>query len=149
MIEAGVTVRVDVSEARRWFLELEQHPERYCFETHGGFAFVRGGFGEVGAQFETWEQFYGLRLTLRFELVEIGERAFRFHLIRPPLPIWCAFVIEPRTAGESFLRLQVGGRTVWGRWWLRCPLLRWAIARQIGAEVAHIAASMEAVAAGR
>ena len=144
-ITAQAPVRVSVGRARRWFMELETHPERYRFETHAGFAFTQGGFGEIGAHFQTWERFFGLKLTLGFELTEVADTRFRFRLARPPLPVWGAFTIEPVDGEMVELRLAIGGTSRLGNWFLRLPLVRGAIGRQIRGEVEHIKASMEAV----
>jgi hypothetical protein len=144
IITAQAPVRVSVEQARRWFLELETYPERYRFETHAGFAFTQGGFGEIGARFQTWERFFGLRLTLGFELTEVADTRFRFRLVRPPLPVWGAFTIEPADGETVELRLTIGGTSRLGHWLLRLPLVRGAIRRQIYGEVEHIEASMEA-----
>ena len=143
MITAEASVRVDVGQARRWFLELETHPERYRFDTHAGFAFTQGGFGEIGARFQTWERFYGLRITLSFELTDVEDTRFRFRLIRPPLPVWGAFTIGAAGDETTVLRLAIGGTTRLGAWVLRVPLIRGAVRRQIRGEVEHIRASME------
>ena len=143
VIAAQVPVQVSIAHARRWFLELEAHPERYQFETHAGFAFTRGNFGQAGARFQTRERFCGLRLTLGFELTEVGDAQFRFRLIRPPLPVWGAFAIEEAGAGATDLRLAIGGTTCLGADFLRLPLVRGAIRRQIRSEVEHIKISME------
>ena len=145
IITAQAPIRVSVDQARRWFMGLERHPERYRFETHAGFAFTQGGFGEIGARFQTWERFFGLRLTLGFELTEVADTRFRFRLFRPPLPVWGAFTIEPADGETVALRLAIGGTSRLGRWFLRLPLIRGAIRRQIRGEVEHIKASMEAV----
>jgi hypothetical protein len=147
IITAEATVNVGTAQARRWFMELETHPERYRFETHAGFAFTQDNgrrFGEIGASFHTWEQFYGLKLTLRFELVEVGEMHFRFRLTRPPLPVWGAFVIQETCNDTTHLRLEIGGTNRLGKWLLRFPLVRGAVQRQIRGEVEHIKTSMEA-----
>jgi hypothetical protein len=145
-IQAETTVNIDIAQARRWFLELETYPERYQFKTHAGFAFDEGQFGQVGARFHTRERFYGLRLTLHFEVVESHDEVFRFHLVRPPLPVWGAFVIEAADDGITNLCLEVGGTTRLGLWFLRLPLVKGAIQRQIRGEVRHIKASMEKIA---
>jgi hypothetical protein len=145
IMKAVTPVRVDLADARRWFLELEDHPERYRFETHAGFEFTAGSFGEPGARFQTWEQFYGLKLTLGFELEEVGEAHFRFRLVRPPLPVWGAFVLERASGDATILRLEIGGTTRLGEWVLRFPLVKGAIQRQIQGEVDHIKKSMENV----
>jgi len=144
-IKAEETVHVSIAQARQWFMELEKHRERYQFETHAGFAFSQGNFGEVGARFQTWEQFYGLKLTLRFELTEVGDTRFRFRLIRPALPVWGAFAIEEAPGGTTNLSLEIGGTTRLGVWFLRFPLVRGAVQRQIRGEVEHIKTSMEDV----
>jgi len=148
-MESAVTrteeaVNVSIAQARQWFVELETHPERYQFETHAGFAFVQGNFGEIGARFQTREQFYGLKLTLRFELTEVGDRHFRFRLLRPALPVWGAFVIEEAPGDNTNLSLEIGGITRLGAWFLRFPLVRDAVQGQIRGEVEHIKALMEA-----
>jgi len=148
IIEAARTVRVPADQARQWFLDLETHPERYRLETHGGFAFTQGNFGEVGARFQTWERFYGVRLSLHFELTELGERDFRFRLIRPALPIWGAFAIEDAPGDAVRLCLRIGGLTRLGARLLRLPLIRGAVRRQINREVAHVKASMETLYRG-
>lgn len=145
IIRADTSVDVGTAQAQQWFLDLETHPERYQFETHAGFAFTAGNFGQVGARFQTWEQFHGLRANLHFELTETSDHYFRFRLLRPPLPIWCAFAIEERVADATSLSLEVGGTTALGAWLLRLPLVKGTVLRQIQAEVDHIKASMEAI----
>jgi hypothetical protein len=145
IIKAEETVNISIKQARQWCMELETHPERYQFETHAGFAFAQGNFGEIGASFQTWEQFYGLQLTLCFELTEVGDTYFRFRLIHPALPIWGAFVIEEAPGGDTNLSLEIGGTTRQGAWFLRLPLVGGAVQRQIHGEVEHIKASMEAI----
>jgi hypothetical protein len=144
-IKAEETVHVSIAQARQWFMELEKHPERYRFETHAGFAFTQGNFGEIGARFQTRERFYGLKLALRFELTEVGDTRFRFRLIRPALPVWGAFAIEEVPGNGTSLSLAIGGTTRLGAWLLRLPLVRGAIRRQILGEVEHIKASMQDV----
>jgi hypothetical protein len=148
VIRAQTSIAVSLNEARQWFLDLEKHPERYQFATHAGFRFVQGDFGEVGARFETQERFHGLRLTLRFELSDVEATSFRFRLLQPPLPIWGAFVIEPRDSDTGdqtdsiILYLDVGSTTRLGRRILNLPLVKDAIQRQTQAEVEHIKASL-------
>jgi hypothetical protein len=148
ILEAKSSVEVSVAQARRWFLDLEAHPERYKLETHAGFAFTQGGFGQTGSRFVTWERFYGLRLGLYFELTEVGEQHFRFDLLRPHLPVWGVYAIEDAGEGAIDLALRVGGTSSWGGWFLQRLFVRRAIDRQIHAEVAHVKASMEALYAG-
>jgi hypothetical protein len=145
VIKTEATLNVSIAQARQWFMELETHPERYQFETHAGFAFTQGGFGEIGARFQTQEQFYGLKLTLRFELTDVGDRHFRFRLIRPALPVWGTFVIEEAPGDNTDLSLEIRGTTRLGAWFLRLPLVRGAVRRQIRGEVEHVKASMEAI----
>ena len=143
-IQAETAVNVSVAQARQWFLELETHPERYQFETHAGFAFSQGNFGEIGARFQTWEQFHGLKINLHFELTAASDHHFQFRLLRPPLPIWGAFFIEKTSDNTTNLRLEVGGTTALGQCLLQLPLVQKTIQRQIQSEVEHIKASMEA-----
>lgn len=145
VIKAEETIQVSIARARQWFMELGVHPERYQFETHAGFAFIQGDFGEIGARFQTWEWFYGLKLTLCFELTEVGDTHFRFRLIRPALPIWGAFTIEEAPGDTTNLGLEIGAKSRLGAWLLRLPLVRRAVRRQISGEVEHIRASMEAI----
>ena len=142
---ATAAVGVAADQARRWFVELETHPERYRFETHAGFRFTRGNFGEVGARFETCERFCGLGLSLSFELAEVGDTQFRFRLIRPGVPIWGRFMIEETPGGTVELRLGIGGTTRLGAWFVQFPPIKGAVQQQIRREIAHIKASMEAV----
>ena len=144
MITAQVPVRVAAGAARRWFMELETHPERYQFETHAGFTFTQGNFGEVGARFQTQERFWGLPLTLSFRLTQVEAQRFHFRLIRPRLPVWGAFTIKEAGDGTTVLRLDVGGTARLGAWMLRLPPVGGAVRRQIRGEVEHIKASMEA-----
>lgn len=145
IIRAATQVQVTGAEARRWFLSLETHPERYQFETHAGFAFSAGNFGEIGARFQTWERFMGLTFNLHFELTETGDSHFRFRLIRPPLPIWCAFTIVEHTGNSIDLGLEVGGTSHTGEWFLTLPVVRPTVQRQIASEIEHIKTSMEAL----
>jgi hypothetical protein len=145
VIRAGTLVRVTSAEARSWFLDLETHPERYQFETHAGFAFSTGDFGEIGARFQTWERFLGLTLNLHFELTETGGSHFRFRLIRPPLPIWGAFAIKEHRGSGIDLGLEVGGTNDAGEWFLRFPIIKPTVQRQIASEIEHIKTSMEAL----
>lgn len=143
ILTAAATVNVTPAQAQAWFLSLRDHPERYRFATHAGFRFTHGSFGEVGARFETQERFWGARLTLRFELCEVGAQHFRFRLLAPPLPLWGAFIIAGTTAPIT-LRLEVGATTRRGAGVLR--LLSGAIRPQIQAEVDHIQTAMETLA---
>jgi hypothetical protein len=145
VIQAATKVKVTSAEARQWFLDLETHPERYQFETHAGFAFSQGSFGEVGARFETWERFLGLTVNLHFELTQTSDSHFRFRLLRPLLPIWCAFAIEEITGGGVDLSLEAGGTTRAGASFLRLPVIKRIVQRQISNEVEHIKASIEAL----
>lgn len=144
-IRAEATLSVSIAQARQWFIALETHPEHYQFETHAGFAFTQGNFGEIGAHFQTWEQFYGLKVALHFELIEVGDKHFRFKLVRPALPVWGAFIMKEAPSDNTTLDLRVGGTTRLGAWLLRLPLVRDAVQRQIRGEVEHIKASMEAI----
>jgi hypothetical protein len=143
IIQSEARVPVGLEQARQWFMALEDHPERYRFDTHGGFAFTQGGFGEAGARFETWEQFYGLELRLGFRLTEVADTHFRFRLIRPPLPVWGAFVLERIDAQQTLLRLEIGATNRFGRVFLQLPPAKAAIRRQIRGEVENIQSSME------
>jgi hypothetical protein len=143
VIQAEAVVSVGLARARQWFLDLREHPERYHFETHAGFEFTEGDFGQVGAHFVTRERFYGVRLGLHFELTEVGERHFEFRVIRPSLPIWGAFSLQELDVRETLLCLEVGAIGRAGRWLLDLPGVQGAIGKQIRSEVMHVKASME------
>jgi hypothetical protein len=144
VIKAEARLEVSIAQARQWFMELETFPERYQFETHAGFTFTQGSFGEIGARFQTREQFYGLKLTLRFELTDVGDRHFRFRLLRPALPVWGTFDLEEAPGDSTNLCLEIGGITRPAACFLQFPLVRDAVQRQIRGEVEHIKASLEA-----
>ena len=147
ILTTQTTIQASIGQARRWFSELQTHPERYRFETHSGFAFTQGNFGEIGSHFQTQEQFCGLKLTLCFELTGVEDTHFRFRLTSPSLPIWGAFTLEEAGDEATELRLSIGGTARLGKCFLRLPLIRGAIQRQIHSEVEHIKVSMEATQA--
>lgn len=145
ILKVHTEVGVPVEAAREWFLSLQEHPERYSFETHEGFEFEKGGFGEVGAQFKTRERFLFAKLGLLFELKDVRERTFSFRLIQPShLGIWGRFEIHGNN-GESSLWLYIGSETRLGQLMLRCYPVAATIHRQIRDEVCHIRGSMERV----
>ncbi len=146
IISAESAVNVSASQARGWFLSLNDYPERYRFGTHEGFVFVRGDFGEVGSRFKTREKFPLLKLELLFELIEIDKTSFRFRLIRPAgLGIWGAFMVEEPSSESVLLRLEIGSTSRLGRLALGFYPVTAAIRGQITGEVTHIKASMETV----
>ncbi len=144
ILVAEAEVDVPPEAAQDWFLSLTDHPERYTFDTHQGFEFERGRFGEVGAQFTTRETFLCLNLDLLFELRDVRENAFSFRLVRPiSMGIWGRFEIEPRDGTRTLLALRIGSETRVGRLLLRFFPVTAAVRRQIAAEVNHIKGSME------
>jgi len=143
VLQACAEVDVSPHEARRWFLALDEHPERYQSATHGGFVFTKGSFGEEGAQFETRERFAGVCIRLRFRLTKVSEERFAFSLQQPPLAVWGGFEIEPAQGRRSRLSLLIGGASGWARWFLRLPMVRSAVQQQILREVEHVKSSME------
>lgn len=145
ILGAQARVRVPLEEARDWFLSLKEHPERYEFDTHEGFKFVQGSFGEVGARFRTREKFLFVRIELLFELTAIRESAFRFRLVRPFSGVWGRFDLEEMGDGETSLSLVVGSETRGGQLLLSCYPVAAVVHRQIQREVSHIKASMESV----
>jgi hypothetical protein len=145
IIQAEAVVSVGIARARQWFMELETYPERYVFETHEGFVFSEGGFGQVGARFATRERFYGVRFSLGFELTGIDERRFEFRVVRPSLPIRGAFSLQEVDVNNTKLCLEIEAANRAGRWILGLPGIKGAIERQIRGEAAHIKASMEAI----
>jgi hypothetical protein len=146
VLRAETRVDVTLEQARAWFFSLKEHPERYQFATHEGFAFVQGDFGEVGARFRTRERFHFLKTELLFELTEIREHAFRFRVLRPggSLRIWGTFGLEA-DGGAVRLSLEIGARTRAGQLLLRSPPVASAVGQQIEGEVENIKASMERV----
>jgi len=150
IISAENQVGVSVEAARDWFLSLKEHPERYTFDTHEGFEFEQGDFGEVGARFKTRETFLFLRLELLFELAEVRERAFVFWLRRPScIGVWGRFEIRENNEGQTILSLHVGSETRLGQLLLRSYPVTTAVHRQIRKEVQNAKLSMERVYAER
>jgi hypothetical protein len=146
IISAEREVNVSVNQARDWFFALKDHPDRYRFETHLGIEFIRGDFGQVGSRFKTRERFYVLEIDLHFELAGVDERSFRFRLVSLPWAgIWGAFRVEELGPHTVMLCLEIGSTRPVGRALLRFYPVETAIRRQITREVAHIAASMEAI----
>ena len=139
--ETLVTVPVDFATA--WFLALADHPERYAFESHAGFVFTQGEFGEPGSRFQTQEQFAGfVKLVLRFELTEVDDYRFIFRSLSPARDIWGYFELEPASRNSTYLRLAVGSHRNFQRRLLGLPPVRGAVQHQIEGEVAHISKSM-------
>jgi len=144
VLSAQADVGVSVEEARDWFLSLKEHPERYQFDTHEGFQFVDGAFGEVGARFKTREAFLFIRIELLFELTKVSETAFWFRLVRPvSMEIWGRFDIAAAEDQGTRLSLDIGSDTKAGQLILRCYPVAAAVHRQIQREVRHIKQSME------
>jgi hypothetical protein len=144
VLSAQIDVNVSVEQARDWFLSLKEHPERYQFDTHEGFQFVEGDFGEIGARFKTREKFLFLKLELLFELTEVRGAKFWFRLIRPlRMGIWGRFDIEGAGEQETRVSLDIGSETRAGQLVLRCYPVAVVVHRQIYREVSHIKRSME------
>jgi len=141
MAETLVTVPVDFATA--WFLALADHPERYAFESHAGFVFTQGEFGEPGSRFQTQERFAGfVKLVLKFELTEVDDYRFIFRSLSPARDIWGYFELEPASRNSTYLRLAVGSHRNFQRRLLGLPPVRGAVQHQIEGEVAHISKSM-------
>ncbi len=148
VLEASAELEATPEQVRRWFLSLKEHPDRYESETHAGFVFTEGSFGEPGARFETREQLAGMSVRLRFELTAVEEKRFAFRLLRPPLAVWGAFEIERTGVGDSLLSLLIGGKNRCAERILRLPLVRSAVQQQIQREVSHIRSSVERLQTG-
>lgn len=148
VLSTGVVVNGSTHDVREWFHSLQEHPERYQFETHEGFDFVEGGFGEPGARFRTRERFLCFHLELVFELTSVREASFSFHLTRPiSMGIWGRFRTEEADATKTRLFLEIGSRNRVGRLLLRFYPVAAAVRRQIAAEVNHIKSSIERMSA--
>lgn len=145
VLKARTRIDVSPAQARAWFMALGDHPERYQFDSHSGFVFTRGRFGEVGALFETQEQLGRIRLTLRFELTRVTARQFDFVLRRPIASIYGRFALGPTCQGRTQLELAVGSPDIGKRLLLHLPIVRSAIEHQIRQEVEHIRKSMESL----
>ncbi|MGC9522186.1 MAG: hypothetical protein ACP5HG_09965 [Anaerolineae bacterium] len=145
LLTAETDIEVSLDQARAWFLSLADHPERYQFATHAGFTFTQGRFGEPGARFETEERFHGIRLTLKFELIDVEETRFVFHVLEPVTDIWGYFDLTPVDSESTRLCLGVGSDVKAKRLLLRAPLVRGAVHGQISREVDHIKRSMESL----
>jgi hypothetical protein len=142
---ATSTIDVSVEQARTWFLSLADHPERYQFHSHRGFSFTDGRFGQTGSRFQTEERFCFLRLTLRFELIDVDHRKFTFQLLKPVGAIYGHFRLGLQEGNLTRLELAVGSGQSCRRLLLRTPPIRGAVQQQIGREVAHIKQSMESL----
>lgn len=144
ILAAQAVVHAPSHEVSRWFLSLQEEPERYQFDTHAGFEFVQGNFGEIGARFTTLEEFLFLRLKLLFELNEVSESEFSFRLVRPRwMRIWGRFEIKRVGEEKTRLSLDIGSEARSGQFILRCYPVAAAIRRQIQREVSHIKTSVE------
>lgn len=143
VVRASTGVGVSPDQLREWFLSLGEHPERYAFGTHGGFAFIEGSFGQEGARFETRERFAGVQIRLRFRLTEIGQDRFAFRLLQPPLGVEGIFEMAPAQEEGSRLSLLVGSKSSWTRAFLRLPIIHGAVLNQIRREVTHVRESAE------
>lgn len=139
---ARADIAVPLDYARSWFHELADHPERYAFDSHAGFTFTQGKFGEPGARFQTEERFAGVTLKLRFELTAVEEHRFTFQLQKPMQHIWGYFQLDALDEATTQLSLGVGSDYAPQRALLRAPLVRSAVQAQIEGEVANIAESM-------
>ena len=146
VLVATAEIDATAEKAKCWFLELSDHPERYAFESHEGFTFTEGAFGEEGARFETHERFMGVPQTLKFVLTEVGDRQFAFELRQPFTGIWGRFILKSITPRTTELQLEIGGRTRAKRLLLKVPIVSQAIRSQIQREVDHIKASIEKTA---
>ena len=136
-------IHADLPRVRQWFLQLSEHPKRYAFESHGGFTFTDGAFGEPGARFETKERFLCIRQTLKFLLTEVGDTFFRFELRKPIDGIWGRFVLDACSPAVTELRLEVGANSRVKRVFLTLPVISYAVRSQIQDEVSHIKSSVE------
>jgi hypothetical protein len=135
VISAQQEVDVALDEARNWFLSLKDHPERYRFETHMGIEFLKGTFGEVGAQFKTREKFLFLTIDLKYELVEVDERSFAFRLLNLPwFHIWGVFRVKERNAHSVLLALEIGASQPLGRSFLSFYPVKTAVDGQVHRE---------------
>jgi hypothetical protein len=144
ILSATTVVEISAEQAREWFLSLEKHPERYQFDTHEGFEFAEGSFGEIGARFTTREKFLFLKLKLLFELTDVGASCFWFHLIRPRwLAVWGLFNIDDEGQGNTLLSLSIGSESRLGQLMLRSSPVATAVQGQIHREVEHVKRSME------
>ena len=143
VLVAEAKVAVPPHFARTWFLELQQHPERYVFDSHEGFVFTAGEFGTPGARFQTRERFAGaVRVTLKFELVGVSRNRFTFAVLAPVRGYWGYFELVPIDAGATRLCLAVGSDARARRAVLSSSPVRGAVQAQIQREIDHIAASM-------
>ncbi len=143
VLSAATEIPVGKDRVRAWFLSLADHPERYTFESHAGFTFTQGAFGEPGARFQTTERFQGISVTLKFELLEVQEDRFVFHLRKPMRSIWGFFELtEGAQEKTTRLQLAVGSDRPLQRRFLQLPGVRGAVETQITREVANIKRSI-------
>ena len=144
MISAEEVINVSTEQARDWFFSLEDHPERYRFDTHNGIEFVQGSFGKVGARFKSREKLSVLKTELLFEVTEVGETWFRLKLINPSwVDAWATFSIQELSPDSVSLQIEIGSDTRRGQLWLKFSPVAGAIREQITGEVNHIKKSLE------
>ena len=144
MISAEEVINVSTEQARDWFFSLEEHPERYRFDTHNGIEFVHGSFGKVGSRFKSREKLSILKTELLFEVTKVGETWFRLKLINPSwADAWARFSMQELSPDSISLQIEIGSDTQRGRSWLKFAPVKNAIRKQITGEVAHIKEAME------
>ena len=144
MISAEEVINVSTEQARDWFFSLEEHPERYRFDTHNGIEFVQGSFGKVGSRFKSHEKLSILKTELLFEVTKVDETWFRLKLIYPSwADAWATFSMQELGPDSVSLQIEIGSDTQRGRSQLKFPPVKNAIRKQITSEVAHIKEAME------
>lgn len=142
-MQAQTVINAPIERVRGWFLTLSDHPERYRFESHEGFVFTRGAFGEIGSEFYTREKFFGIMIKLRFRISDVKKDVFTLSCLPPLKGSWCRFALAAESPEHTCLTLDVNTERRLHAILLNLPGLRNAIQRQINAEVQHIKASIE------
>jgi hypothetical protein len=146
VMTAKADIHVDINRARSWFLNLKDHPERYAFDSHEGFTFIDGDFGEVGAQFYTIEHFRGIRTKLTFTITEVTPSSFIFEVTKPLRKIKGEFKLLELADDMTEITLSVfAPNNIIKRLFDVKPFYQ-AVYSQISGEVQHIKTSMENIA---
>lgn len=150
-VSSSTVIKVSQKQVVVWFDSIGQKPNRYQFATHGGVVIISGRLDRPGAIFETREQFFGLPVRLQFQITQVEPDKFTFQLIKP-LGRGCIlgqFLLTRLGAQETRLTLRIfGGKPesfltgVLQILFFASPL-RWAIRKQIRAEVEFIRQAVE------
>ena len=132
--EAHVPVNASPDVIAQWFRDLDEHPERYVFESHLNLELISGNWGEVSSVIQTTEDFGLQPVVLQFTFIAVDDHSFSLHLIDYP-------VIIHFSMHSSILTIRVVG-SGWGK---ILVLVNSQIERQLSREIDHIKQSVETI----